>query len=828
MARRGKPAVVATATRLDLTNKKLLAAMGRRSAQTEVQTECWEYYDAIPELKFAIGYVGHQMAKIVLRVGVIDPLNPSKPIPLDDPLAASLGVAPDILSAAQAELERLASDIGGQPEMQRQFAMNMDVAGQCYLVGQAEVVDGMGMVVRPERWDIKSVSEVEIDTEGKIKLRSTPGGSQEELNPDTDACIEFRIPHPRWSGLADSFVMGTLNDCRAVTVLSQQIIAEANSRLGAGLLLMPNEIDFTEQFPGEGDDEAENDEPQRDGLLEAIEAAATMPIEDPRSAASVVPLILRAESTYLDAIRKVDLGRPTDGAIDTRIEARVRRIARGLNLPVEVVEGLMETTFANADQIDRATYEDFFVPRVGVLTECLTTGYLRPNLRDVFGSLVADPAIIDRIVVWADPSALVSPIDPEKSADTGFQYGMLSEEAWRRVKGWTESDAPGAAELAQRIGMRRGQINADLAEALLMALMNAAGVKAPDLHPAPPPGSPPGALPAGPPPPRPPKPPPPDAETADTGDAGGVAASARPRRDTGRTLMEIDRDLRTRLIVAANAAMDRALERAGSRVTSRVASAKRGVAPPAVFMMRDQVIKAPLLERASLMGATHLASINLNTDELLDGAWTTLEGQFRTWSAGSASAARDVLSGLLSGFTTADRAAMGMRQASSIDEAWTWLEVQLRSLAAANIFNPNAAVEAVGEFDLTMKVPAGLIRSALARAGGDLGISVPAGGGPWVTLTNGGTAPAGGIATGGEVMGAVTSYGGAVSGYVWVYGPAHRHSPFEPHAQLDGVTFDNFDDDVLANNGSFPEFDFYMPGDHAGCICDFSPIVEGT
>jgi hypothetical protein len=75
-------------------------------------------------------------------------------------------------------------------------------------------------------------------------------------------------------------------------------------------------------------------------------------------------------------------------------------------------------------------------------------------------------------------------------------------------------------------------------------------------------------------------------------------------------------------------------------------------------------------------------------------------------------------------------------------------------------------------------------------------------------------------------MSDVLAQGGAtVDGYQWVYGPAHRTRPFDPHAELDGVEFVNFDDDVLTNNEGFPEYDFFMPGDHPGCICDYEPIV---
>jgi len=45
---------------------------------------------------------------------------------------------------------------------------------------------------------------------------------------------------------------------------------------------------------------------------------------------------------------------------------------------------------------------------------------------------------------------------------------------------------------------------------------------------------------------------------------------------------------------------------------------------------------------------------------------------------------------------------------------------------------------------------------------------------------------------------------------------------------LDGTEFDNFDDPRLTNGSPFPPYDYYFPGDHTGCICDFEPIIPGV
>jgi hypothetical protein len=58
----------------------------------------------------------------------------------------------------------------------------------------------------------------------------------------------------------------------------------------------------------------------------------------------------------------------------------------------------------------------------------------------------------------------------------------------------------------------------------------------------------------------------------------------------------------------------------------------------------------------------------------------------------------------------------------------------------------------------------------------------------------------------------------AAVSHTWVTGDPQR--PFEPHQELDGVEFENWDDDRLVNNEPWPPYDFYTPGDHDGCLCD--------
>jgi hypothetical protein len=122
-------------------------------------------------------------------------------------------------------------------------------------------------------------------------------------------------------------------------------------------------------------------------------------------------------------------------------------------------------------------------------------------------------------------------------------------------------------------------------------------------------------------------------------------------------------------------------------------------------------------------------------------------------------------------------------------------------------------------------VPPGLVRQAVAEAGGAAGITTVEGNGAYITLQNGGSRPAGGIGTGELLVEAMRDHDVQLEAYRWVYGPARRQRPFEPHQSLDGAVFRNFDDPVLSNDSGWPEFAYYLPGDHSGCMCDVEPVI---
>lgn len=821
MARNRRPqpnALVAAAQRVRLADPEIA---NRQVCQPqEWHPEAWAAFDEVPEIKESVRYRGNQLAKLRLYCAVMDPNDPDgDPVPVSD---ESSGVPAAVAEAAVAELARLRSALGGQPEILRQLDMNLEIVGECYLVGIAARVeeikrrDGSTLTVETdEDWRIHSKSEITFTSGpgGALvgRVKGTPDDREgTPLDPERDTIIRIWTRHPQWQNLPDSAMRGLLTDCKVLQVLQQQLLAQAMRAVSAGFLTVPNELSFgpldpTVQ-PTAGDDAAE------DPLDAALREVLVNPIADPSDPSTVQPGVFRGPSEYLkpDVLRLIRFYDPQVSAdLEAKISARVERIARGLNLPVEKVMGHQQTTYANAAQVDEDEFEDYLAPSADLACDALSYAFLTPQLRE-------NPAIPEEwangeIFIWRDPSDLIAQPDTEANADAAFDRFAIGWPTYRKAKGYSEDDAPTEKEIQARLALpmpsRNGSTtaptdappdpNAAITAALVPLLELIAG-----RHEGPPPF--------------------PYSTSGPNGAPrrGWIEASARPEpSNVGRDLMLLDRDLRTRLVVAANDAMGRALDLAGTRLRSRVAgtqyrNALRGIAARDGFAHLGRTVVTAAFEG----------------DDPLAGAFTELESQFREWGGHAQNEAIDLASRVASGFGTEQRAALGLRQAEDLDEAWAWMDEALRSLAAARLYDPNPAAPDLGEFDPTLKVPTGLVRQALARAGGAQGLIAAGpqgegGFGSWVTLTDGGTRPAGGIGTGELVRGALRDGGAMVEAYRWVYGPGFRTRPFHPHLALDGELFRNFDDPVLTNGRGWPPFSFYMPGDHAGCICDFEPVV---
>lgn len=159
------------------------------------------------------------------------------------------------------------------------------------------------------------------------------------------------------------------------------------------------------------------------------------------------------------------------------------------------------------------------------------------------------------------------------------------------------------------------------------------------------------------------------------------------------------------------------------------------------------------------------------------------------------------------------------RQTDDRNRASVLLAAGLLARIRQQLHSPAIAEIARGEVSNAFTVPAGLIREALIIAGGSVT-------GDAVNPVTG--APQGGLFTGATARDLLHEAGATPVAWQWVYGSDDRKNPFPGHEDLDGQEFLDWQDNILAvqPQDSWLDTDYYYPGDHTGCLCEFAPVIR--
>ena len=445
----------------------------RRTAGSSAwQAEAWEYYDAIGEIKYAFNLVASVVSRIRIYAAVVDdpsetPISVRQSELIDDRLA----------TAAERALGRLNSAYGGQAGLLRDAALNLAVAGECYLVQ---------MPARPaynlsESWDIRSVDEVTTDARGGFNVigrreqsTTTQGGIDKTSKLGKNAFVgRMWRSHPRYSDEADSSLRGLLDLCAELLLLNRTFRATARSRLNAGALYLPDGLSVAAQGDGDFPYDSEDGigpnftaEEAEDEFEEQLMDAMTTPIRDEESASAVVPLIIRGPAELGDKIKQFKFERSFDPALAERSDRVLERILQGLDVPKDIVTGLANVKYSNALQIDESLYKAHIEPLMLLIADALTVMYLRPYLI----ATGFEESEVNRIVVWYDPTAIATRNDRATDADAGFDRMAVSANSWRRAHGFSDADAPTPKEIALRLLQERGVLTPEFTEAMLSAV----------------------------------------------------------------------------------------------------------------------------------------------------------------------------------------------------------------------------------------------------------------------------------------------------------------------------------------------------------------------
>jgi hypothetical protein len=811
--RRPIRALTAAATRMNLTDEQ--AGERSQALRQGWQSQAWDYRDQVGELRYAIEFLANGTSRMRLFPAAYPTTGETdNPVPLGD----VDGAPQELIDLANEAVANLGHGRLALSRMLAALSTNQSVAGECWLLGME---DQQG----EEHWSIRSVDEILVEDD-QWMLRELPTGPQGvipwvPIDPDTSYLARIWRPHPRFSLIADSPLRAMLDDCESLMILRRMIRATGRSRLaGRGLLLMPEELTIKSAL-GQNFDEDE-----ADPFLDDLTTAMVTPISDEGVASAVVPIVIRGPADQLDKVRHIDFASQFDDAASkTRMEL-LGIIATTFDLPKEIIEGSADLNHWSAWQVDANTFRHHMEPHVILCCDGLTAAYLRVYIREHASDELLASGWIDRTVLWYDPVEIVTNPDQTQDAKDLYDRHAISAAALARTAGFSEADAPAPEEILIRLltNMRTPPGNLvmtavhNLWPQLTIPPIETAGT-VPGVKPTgvdvgelPPAVTGPGA-PALPPVAVDDSPPPAVPPPAENPGPPAVTAAAAPNIEyrLSRQLLDIDKELRTRLHTAANAQMLRQLERAGAKLRTKVAKDET---------LRTKIAQRPNERVASIIGPQVIAAAGFSAADLLGGDWSPLKVQFNDWVQTAQGQALKLVS-KLTGLMSTDPVIVTAQQAQQTarDQAWETLEQTLTDLSEKLLFEPdlNKAALDVDQVNPMTLVPAGAIRAALAIAGGA----------PVAQVTNtplgGLAAPQGQIGTGQTVQSVMQTGGGTQHGFEWVHASSVL-DPFEPHQELDGTVFDHFDDEALANQGDWPPVAYYLPGDHSGCTCDFMPL----
>lgn len=823
-------AIVGAARRVHLNRRDEIERL-REKPSTEWQKLAWRHYDEIGEIKYAYNYFAAIASRVRLYVGYeTDQGDTPSPIGEVGDLSRSF------VTAAQYELSKLNNGIGGQPNFIRTAVLNLLVPGECYLVGHHN------------QWAIRSTSEIIFEENGRTRLRLSKmdnrvsGGS---FLPESAYVARIWRTHPEYSDDADSSLRGLRGPCSELMLLSRLIRASVTSRLNAGLLYVADEL----RFQRSADPAGTEPQPDVDAFEEELNLALTEPIGDTDSPSEVVPMLVRGPAEFADSgIKKIDLSRPFDKEVIERHEQALQRVLNGLDLPRDLITGLANVRYSNAQTITEDLLKAHVEPMMVLICEALTTVYLRAQME----ARGYDPKYVSKLAVWYDPSEVVTRPDRSEDADKGYGRMLVSASTWRRAHGFNETDAPSDEELALRIALSGSvapsttldfirKIAPDVvkeAERLAqesfgdpsLATNGEESNKPPADASAQPPTAeqPVGAVPEQATPPIAPTPdptatPPPtdthppegtlppsfgnEKQNAQVLDIIHALTAGAPKsavvKERTRKLelsLEVERRLRESLHVHLNDVVKRALERAGARTVSKI----RGDADMKALVsdVTMEAVFASLPENRH--GEFALNPKNLVGDTLEKAKSSYFDLVTRAQNQGwRALGVHDTMS---------------EKQTEFLERSWGWLLKRLTTLAVGWLKKPRTT----GNY-----VDMETIRTATALAGGgsvmDLELLEITDGEDTVKVERATPKDSGRAVLSTE---AINATGWEISDrYRWVYGISEN--TYEPHLKLDDKVFSAWTDKSLAskNPEEWPYVTHHYPGDHNGCRCDWLPEV---
>lgn len=440
--------LVASAARIRGGSSFLVAP--RRTESAAWHTEAWDHYRNIGEFRYSCDWIGGMLSKAIIyaTIETVDGVEKVEEGNILDYIAGLYGNA------------------DGRAEMFRLVGIHMSVTGECYIVGYPDM-DPFGD--GGDKWEVaastKCIRPTTDSDPWKVNDITLTG-----VDPGDVTAIRIWRPDPLEPQLSISPTRSVLETLRQLHKLTQYISAQLDSRLsGAGILLMPDSMTLPPAPVKEGEaplvKSANNAEELMTILMEAMKAS----LANQNSASAKVPIVVTASAEAIAAVKHMTFWSELDEhASELRKEA-IGRLALGMDVPPEVLQGASDSNHWSAWQADESAIKAHAEPLLKIITSALGSHYLRPLISQ------DEKYNGDRLSAYsiaADTSEMRLRPNRSKEALELYNLGELSAAALLRETGFDTNDAMGEEELAiwltRKVAL--GSTTPELVEAALVEL----------------------------------------------------------------------------------------------------------------------------------------------------------------------------------------------------------------------------------------------------------------------------------------------------------------------------------------------------------------------
>ena len=222
-------AMVAAATRLPPPKN----AKAKRAASAW-QTEAFRYYETIGEIKYAFDMVASLVSRVRLYAAVVDdpdmvPVEASSFLEQMGDVGMSPAETTEVIRVAQDVVSDLMlHSLGLGSGLLRDISTCVQVVGEVYLVSH----ENRWMAVSPESLEARGGA-------WRLKLDRTERAGGIELPEDTFVARIWK-PSARFANEPTSSMVGVLDSCEALALLDQAMRSMTRTRLGAGIIFIPD------------------------------------------------------------------------------------------------------------------------------------------------------------------------------------------------------------------------------------------------------------------------------------------------------------------------------------------------------------------------------------------------------------------------------------------------------------------------------------------------------------------------------------------------------------------------------------------------------------